>query len=347
MQIIQSDGVCWIAYVHSGICWVVVNSLLRAMQVSPDRAFVLTSRVDSQNVLSPQIGQHLQIAGKLKTLPDVIKFDRLIRNAVGDRSFYCLLPESYSKITRFLASHRKCLGFCYYEEGLASYDRVLIAKEQKGQGVLSAGLWKSFKKNLIYQICTGRGAGMPCSFYEFKNPHFIQVFTLFPEAFPGVERKKVVEWNCPVAESTILKPGYLVLPNPFLDRADLAPMALETLREMRKKMEDLRLESLVIRPHPGQAKNSLSFDLVREVFGDWLLKGKAAFSQDPLYLEPYLECFKPVIFHFGSSLGYYAAHLGCRTYCGYARLKLERIGYPNLRDQDRYSLNFPPNYEDL
>lgn len=352
LSVLKKPNTCWVAYFHSGITWVSVNSVLRALQVPADLTFLCPSRIDCSDLALDRLGHKIELPQILRpprarkdfwnAWPEVRAFDHPLEQALQGRAFICLLPHTGLGIGPMLATHRKCLGFCYYEEGLASYDFKCIGHQEELPPP-DRSSWQKLKEQLLYPLSMNRRHPMPHYFYEWNHPNFLQVFSLYPEAFPGVEPKTVVTWNFPPHVPEECAQGYLIL-SPILDQPEATQGALDALQAMKRLMGTLKINSLVIRLHPDQPESCPTAELVSWVFEDWLTTGRAKFSRKPACLELHLESAKPAIFHFGSSLGYYASRLGCNVYCGLSRLKL---GYDSLRNPGRYSFTLPSTYLEL
>jgi hypothetical protein len=322
----------WIFYVHSGITLLAARGAIQAQGLAPGQARFVVRRMPYPSPIWNFPHQMLQLPEPSYEIPArpkfwipraaIRNFDRALEKALHGRSFVAAIPHSLLPVTKWLSTHRACVGFHYLEEGTASY----FPHEPGSHGAFA------LSQRLVIFLSLGRTHPIPQVMLDYGHPLFRGAMALHPLAFPGAPHRLLVPW---ISEARAV-PGpdaVVALDNSLeLGLIDLQTFE-EGMRLMARHLCRQGYRQVLVKPHPSHRGDSPTVLIAhRALFEDHSPLHPLAPPQD-YFLEQVLMDHKSPLYGIFTSLRLYGWLFGCRVHSPWRHMEsYSRRDYAALAD---------------
>lgn len=241
---------------------------------------------------------------RLRRLRDTL--DHVVTELMEGRSFHCYVPHTYFDSYQLLATHSRCAGFSYIEEGLTSYYRPSEIERAYPTRRFS------LRTCLLRRAFFGRRIGTRIPFFR---EDYSTAFGFTDSSFPDWPRRATLglEHLCRVTRSNpVSSPPVLVFDALVELGLTSLEALLEALRELCRFLVSGGTSRLLFKFHPNQ-DNEGSMRPIERVFHEFREMLDIVRMDQDLSLEDYFVRHSADIYIFNSAAGLYAALQGQRV----------------------------------
>lgn len=180
-----------IFYIHSYITYLVSVKIIETENLlKKDCIFLINRKVIIQDDVVSYAIDHFCSSEAVPITSNIIggwqslkNIDAFIDAITSKEKFYLYLPNTRGRFIGILTTHKKCLGYHFIEEGLASYFR----QEQANMNIAVRSF--SLKERVNKYLCYGNRL----SNLHFYNSNYKNVYGLSVHSFPGFRNRVILK----------------------------------------------------------------------------------------------------------------------------------------------------------
>jgi hypothetical protein len=232
--------------------------------------------------------------------------DGVVTELMEGEAFHCYVPHTYFDSYQLLATHSRCVGFSFIEEGLTSYYRPAEIERAYPTRTFS------YRTSLLRRVFFGRRIGTRIPFFRGD---FAMAYGFTDHSFPEWPRRASLGLEHllgkPLAERVSSPPVLVFDAVVELGLTSLEAL-LEALRAFCRFLVENGTSGFLFKFHPNQAAGG-SVRAIEKVFREHNTRLDIVQMNDNLSLEDYFSRYSAEIYIFNSASGLYAALGGQRV----------------------------------